>query len=188
MRKLVAPVWFDDPEFYETPYRLESVACRQGVQMWAHSANGAGQRHALVDHLHGTARLARQFAEPFGGGAAAFFAGLAHDAGKASRSWQQGLLRAEAARSRVGVDHKTLGVHLAGARRVGLLQLALHGHHGGLTNSEVVQCDLRDNDDVEDRRRRAEAEGPCVTSFPSYLVPHRSACQEGFSIRWSRSS
>jgi CRISPR-associated endonuclease/helicase Cas3 len=117
--------------------------------MWAHSANAAGHRHALVDHLYGTASLAQQFAEPFGGGDAAFFAGLAHDAGKAWCSWQQGLVRAEAAGGRVGVDHKTLGVHLAGARRAGLLQLVLHGHHGGLTNPEVVRCSLRDNDDAE---------------------------------------
>jgi CRISPR-associated endonuclease/helicase Cas3 len=126
--------------------------------MWAHSANAEGDRHALVDHLHGTARLAQQFAEPFGGGDAAFFAGLAHDAGKASCSWQQGLLRAEADRGRVGVDHKTLGVHLAGGRRAGLLQLVLHGHHGGLTNPDVVLCSLRDNDDAEGRRRRSDAE------------------------------
>jgi CRISPR-associated endonuclease/helicase Cas3 len=45
--------------------------------MWAHSANAAGHRHALVDHLHGTAQLAQQFAEPFGAGEAAFYAGLA---------------------------------------------------------------------------------------------------------------
>jgi CRISPR-associated endonuclease/helicase Cas3 len=92
--------------------------------MWAHSVNVAGFRHALVDHLYGTARLAQRFAEPFGAGDAAFFAGLAHDAGKASCSWQQALLRAEAAHGRVGVDHKTLGVHLAGARQAGLVQLA----------------------------------------------------------------
>jgi hypothetical protein len=46
--------------------------------MWANSANAAGHRHALVDHLYGTARLAQEFAEPFGGGDAAFLAGLAH--------------------------------------------------------------------------------------------------------------
>jgi CRISPR-associated endonuclease/helicase Cas3 len=126
--------------------------------MWEHSANAAGHRHALVDHLHGTAQLARQFAEPFGADEAAFFAGLAHDAGKASVSWQQGLLQAEATGGRVGVDHKTLGVHLAGARGAGLLQLVLHGHHGGLTNPEVVRGSMRDNDDAEGRRRRADAE------------------------------
>jgi CRISPR-associated endonuclease/helicase Cas3 len=126
--------------------------------MWAHSTNQQGHRHSLVDHLYGTARLAQRFAEPFGAGDAAFFAGLAHDAGKASAAWQEGLLRAEAGRGRVGIDHKTLGVQLAGARRAGVLQLALHGHHGGLTNQDTVRGDLRDKDDAAGRQRRADAE------------------------------
>jgi CRISPR-associated endonuclease/helicase Cas3 len=134
--------------------------------MWAHSANAAGHRHTLVDHLHGTAQLAQQFAEPFDAGEAAFYAGLAHDAGKASVSWQQGLLQAEASRGRVGVDHKTLGVRLAGARGAGLLQLVLHGHHGGLTNPEVVRGSLRDHDDAEGRQRRTEAEAALPNLVP----------------------
>jgi CRISPR-associated endonuclease/helicase Cas3 len=148
--------------------------------VWAHSANAAGRRHALVDHLYGTARLAQQFAEPFGGGDAAFFAGLAHDAGKASVSWQQGLLRAEAARGRVGVDHKTLGVHLAGARGAGLLQLVLHGHHGGLTNPEVVRCGLRDHDDAEGRQRRADAEAALHQLVPELFGPSPIPLPQGF--------
>jgi CRISPR-associated endonuclease/helicase Cas3 len=148
--------------------------------MWAHSANAEGNRHALVDHLHGTARLAQQFAEPFGGGDAAFFAGLAHDAGKASCAWQQGLLRAEAAGGRVGVDHKTLGVHLAGARQAGLLQRVLHGHHGGLTNPEVVRCSLRDNDDTDGRQRRTEAEAALRELVPELFDPSPVHLPQGF--------
>jgi CRISPR-associated endonuclease Cas3-HD len=153
--------------------------------MWAHSANEEGNRHALVDHLHGTARrgtarLAQQFAEPFGGGDAAFFAGLAHDAGKASCSWQEGLLRVEADRGRVGVDHKTLGVHLAGARQAGLLQRVLHGHHGGLTNPEVVRCSLRDNDDADGRRRRIEAEAALRELVPELFDPSPVHLPQGF--------
>jgi CRISPR-associated endonuclease/helicase Cas3 len=160
--------------------------------MWAHSANKDGNRHALVDHLHGTAQLAQQFAEPFGGGDAAFFAGLAHDAGKASCSWQQGLLRAEATGGRVGVDHKTLGVHLAGGRQAGLLQLVLHGHHGGLTNPEVVRGSLRDHDDAEGRRRRADAEAALRDLVPELFDPSPVGLPQGFHgpleqeflIRW----
>jgi len=148
--------------------------------MWAHSANAEGTRHALVDHLHGTARLAQQFAEPFGGGDAAFFAGLAHDAGKASCSWQQGLLRAEADRGVVGLDHKTLGVHLAGARQAGLLQRVLHGHHGGLTNPDVVRCSLRDNDDADGRRRRTDAEAALREPVPELFDPLPVGLPQGF--------
>ena len=84
--------------------------------MWAHSSNAAGVRHALAGHLYGTAELAGGFAAAFGAQDAGYFLGLAHDAGKASCSWQEGLTRAEAAGGRVGVDHKTLGVYLAAGR------------------------------------------------------------------------
>src|SRR5436305_15155237 len=101
--------------------------------MWAHSLNAAGVRHALADHLYGTAELAGGFAAAFGARDAGYFLGLAHDAGKASCSWQDGLARAERTGGRVGVDHKTLGVYLADRRGLGIAQFALHGHHGGLT-------------------------------------------------------
>jgi CRISPR-associated endonuclease/helicase Cas3 len=78
------------------------------------------------------------------------------------------------------VDHKTLGVHLAGARRVGLLQLVLHGHHGGLTNSGVVRCDLLDNGDVEGRRRRADAEAALRELVPELFDPSPIRLPGGF--------
>lgn len=134
--------------------------------MWAHSRNARGDRHRLVDHLYGTANLARAFAEPFSGGEAAFFAGLAHDAGKASCEWQAGLIRAEATRGKVGLDHKTLGVELAGARGAGLLQFALHGHHGGLTNRDSVKCSLKENSTEAGLQRRADAEAALRESAP----------------------
>jgi CRISPR-associated endonuclease/helicase Cas3 len=149
--------------------------------MWAHSANTVGDRHLLVDHLYGTAALARRFAEPFGAGDAAYFAGLAHDAGKASCAWQDGLLRAEADGDRVGVDHKTLGVELAGERGVGLLQFALHGHHGGLTNADTVVGSLQDTADRAGRQRRAEAERALRGLLPELFDQSPVALPAGFS-------
>ena len=87
--------------------------------MWAHSLNAAGVRHSLTDHLHGTAELAGGFAAAFGARDAGYFLGLAHDAGKASCSWQEHLAQAEKTGGRVGVDHKTLGVYLADQPRAG---------------------------------------------------------------------
>jgi CRISPR-associated endonuclease/helicase Cas3 len=110
---------------------------------WAHSVNQAGVRHALVDHLRGTAELAARFAEAFGAGDAGQLLGLAHDAGKASCAWQEGLVRAEAEGGRVGLDHKALGVYLAHPR-LPIAQYILHGHHGGLTNREYVGQRLKD--------------------------------------------
>ena len=57
--------------------------------LYAHSANGRAERQLLVDHLRNVAALARERAQPFGGGDLAFLAGLWHDAGKADPEWQR---------------------------------------------------------------------------------------------------
>jgi CRISPR-associated endonuclease/helicase Cas3 len=111
--------------------------------VWAHSVNDAGRRHALGDHLRGTAELAAGFAAPFGGDRVAWWLGLLHDAGKASCAWQDGLVRAEANGGRVGTDHKTLGARLAVARRLGKFALAIEGHHGGLSSPPALSRRLR---------------------------------------------
>jgi CRISPR-associated endonuclease/helicase Cas3 len=126
--------------------------------VWAHSSNAAGVRHSLTDHLYGTAELAREFASAFGAGDAGHFLGLAHDAGKASCTWQEGLARAEKTGGRVGVDHKALGVYLAGRRGLGPAQYALHGHHGGLTSRDYIGRKMREERAGGGEPRRAEAE------------------------------
>jgi CRISPR-associated endonuclease/helicase Cas3 len=126
--------------------------------MWAHSLNAAGVRHSLVDHLRGTAELAGGFAAAFGAREAGYFLGLAHDAGKASCSWQEGLARAEKTGGRVGVDHKTLGVYLAASRGLGIAQFALHGHHGGLTCRDHIGRKMREERADGGEWRHAEAE------------------------------
>jgi CRISPR-associated endonuclease/helicase Cas3 len=78
------------------------------------------------------------------------------------------------------VDQKTLGVHLAGARRAGLLQLVLHGHHGGLTNPEVVRSSLRNNDDAKGRRRRTDAEAAIRELVPELFDPSPVGLPHGF--------
>ena len=93
----------------------------------AHSANDAGHYHKLEDHLHGVATLAREFAEPFGGGEVAYYAGLWHDLGKFNPSFQRYLA---GERSR-GPDHKAAGTKLA-CQFFGRLGLLVQGHHGGL--------------------------------------------------------
>jgi len=125
--------------------------------MWAHSANAAGVRHGLVDHLEGTAALAERFASAFGAGPAGRFVGLAHDVGKASCEWQERLLRVEPTGGPVGFEHKSLGVELAQRRRAGHLDLVLHGHHGGLTSPAFVSAKVKDAPPAEvTARRQAE--------------------------------
>ncbi|WP_181445256.1 CRISPR-associated helicase Cas3' [Micromonospora endophytica] len=105
--------------------------------LWAHSASG-GERHRLEDHLRDTARLARSFAEPFGMGDLAWWAGLVHDGGKAWCAWQEKLLKVEPSGKRVGLDHKSFGVHLAERHGLEPVMWAVAGHHGGLTSRKEV--------------------------------------------------
>jgi len=110
-----------------------------------------------VDHLRETARLARLFAAPFGGGQLAWWLGLLHDAGKASCAWQDGLSRAEARKGRVGLDHKSLGAQLALGRDLGKFALAIDGHHGGLGTPKALAARLADLDDAT-REQNVDAE------------------------------
>ena len=110
----------------------------QTLPLYAHSANGQGERHLLVDHLRNVARLARSFAEPFGADDLAFLAGLWHDVGKADPIWQQRLIEAESGkRSRIGIDHKCAGVLLAEEIDQWLIGLLIHAHHGGLKRPQA---------------------------------------------------
>ncbi|MFF2922490.1 hypothetical protein ACFVTP_08755 [Streptomyces celluloflavus] len=85
-----------------------------------------------MDHLRGSAVLARRFGGVFGAGELAGFLALVHDVGKGCCAWQEGLLwRAEAAGLSVGVAHKGAGVRLA-ARFAGRpFAAVVQGHHGG---------------------------------------------------------
>jgi CRISPR-associated endonuclease/helicase Cas3 len=148
------------------------------MELWAHSTNRRGDRHSLVEHLRGTAELAARFAEPFGGGELAYWLGLSHDCGKASRSWQDGLLVAEGTGRRVGVDHKSLAVRLA--LDAGAVEAAyvLHGHHGGLVNRAALRACMDDNGTPSGRERWAQAEAALRAVLPEIFgapprVPER---------------
>lgn len=145
--------------------------------VWAHSANNAGLRHALIDHLRGTADLASQFASSFGGDDVAWWLGLLHDLGKASCSWQEGLIRAETEGRPVGIDHKSLGAIVALERGLGRFALAIDGHHGGLTSPKALKERLagldhagkQRNIDAERTVRRLlpELAGSCPVRMPA---------------------
>lgn len=120
------------------------------ASIWAHSpAPGTNVWHSLEDHLRGTAELARRFAEPFGGGELAYWFGLLHDCGKASRAWQERLAEVAATGGKVGIDHKTLGTRIAYERGLGGFALGIFGHHGGLLDRGTFKKDfskrLREN-------------------------------------------
>jgi len=124
--------------------------------MWAHSVNSNGVRHELQEHLRSVAALAGEFAAPFGISDLAWWSGLVHDGGKAWCAWQDKLLRVEAAKGRVGLDHKSYGVHLAHAHGLKPVEWVVAGHHGGLTSAGEVE-ELREPADEDDERLRAAA-------------------------------
>lgn len=107
---------------------------------YAHSPiHSAHPWHELKQHLDATAKLASQFAKPFGAQQAAALAGLLHDLGKYSASFQA---RLRGASQRVdhataGAQHvKALTAHAGPAdQTIGwLISYAIAGHHAGLSD------------------------------------------------------
>lgn len=128
---------------------------------YAHSANSAGQRHDLVDHLTAVAHLARSFAEAWGGGDAAYYAGLWHDLGKFHPDWQTYLLASErdpGAKVK-GPAHSHVGALLAAECSLEPLAFPVAGHHSGLPDHETLRNRLRAGGDIAfpDGRRAREA-------------------------------
>lgn len=149
---------------------------------YAHTpnANGHGRWHSLADHLQGVARLAQQFAIPFGGGAIAHWLGLVHDIGKCSDEFQQYLLQchdeqmAGEARRRNGPDHSSAGAWLC----LHILQQSLSaavvaGHHGGLPSRERLHQRLvgRDEDYIKKIISKAIAELPEMDDLDEVRYP-----------------
>ena len=89
--------------------------------------NNRGQ--TVKEHLEGTARLARKFAESFGNGDWGYCCGILHDVGKYSEAFQERIRG-----SGRPVDHATAGAQLC-LEKGGLYQFisyCIAGHHAGL--------------------------------------------------------
>ncbi|WP_214107289.1 CRISPR-associated helicase Cas3' [Acrocarpospora catenulata] len=139
---------------------------------WAHSVNAFGTRHALIDHLRGTAELGASFAEPFGAGRIAWWLGALHDAGKVSCAWQQRLLEVEGTGKPVGLDHKRLGAHLAAERGLGRFAMAIQGHHGGLTSPTELRNWLAQST-AKEAAALAQAGEAFTELLPELALPER---------------
>ncbi len=109
---------------------------------YAHSTDSADKSEwqSLGVHLQNVASLASGFAAVFGAGDWGRFAGLLHDAGKATAAFQR---RLEGSAERV--DHSTFGARLA-REKAGplglLLSYAIAGHHGGLPDGGLQETQL----------------------------------------------
>lgn len=89
----------------------------------------------LINHLEGVAKMASDFAEPFGGEKMAYLAGMLHDIGKYSPEFQR---RLEGSPEKV--DHTSAGaqeaVRMFGDRWGRMLAYLIVGHHGGIPDWE----------------------------------------------------
>ncbi|MCT2590543.1 CRISPR-associated endonuclease Cas3'' [Streptomyces sp. N2-109] len=103
----------------------------------------SGSRHALEDHLRGSAALARGFGQVFGAGELAGYLALIHDVGKGTCSWRDKLLHVEGqGGGRVGIPHKHAGTVLADRYTQLAFGAVVFGHHGGLPGMEKLKSEL----------------------------------------------
>lgn len=148
--------------------------------VYAHSRNSRGIRHGLPQHLTDVAAKARSYADKFGAGELAYWAGIWHDVGKFHPAFQQYLLDCEAApkTKRRGPDHKRAGATLA-AKRLAPLALLIQGHHGGLLAREQLTSWLTESSfqtAISSAVALARAElGTNLEPQVSPASPHRAA-------------
>ena len=93
----------------------------------AHQTEDKTRTQSILEHLQGTAALAQIVVSAFGAEEQAQLAGLLHDIGKYSETFQK-RLQGEAA----AVDHSTAVAKEAFARRQLEAAFAIAGHHAGM--------------------------------------------------------
>ena len=115
-----------------------------------------GRCQTVRAHLEGTARLAAQFAAPFGAAADAALAGGLHDIGKCTQGFQNRL------QGGAIVDHATAGAQEAFRRQNLPVALAIAGHHGGIPDVGA-QCDGAEEATLFGRMKREVPLDACWT-------------------------
>jgi len=141
---------------------------------YAHTPNAQGQWHDLVAHLRATAATARAFAERFGAGELAYYAGLCHDLGKFHPQFQQYLQACAMGQRARRQPHAVFGAQYV-ASHCHLLAFVIEGHHGGMRDKIDLKTRLQPDPALEEIRRRAQAELPELTqqpSLPTHLPPN----------------
>lgn len=101
----------------------------RGIKMYySRSKNQKGEKEELSAHLELVSSLAGEFAKVFGEQAAGEWCGLYHDAGKASKRFQNVLEQKEH-----GINHESAGAYiLERGIRSRLLAVVVYAHHKGL--------------------------------------------------------
>ena len=163
-----------------------------------------GRTHLLIEHLQEVAALARTFAARFDAGDWGYLAGLWHDLGKYSSSFQKRIKEAHgiAAHLEEGAeasrDHSTAGaIHaaskLGGADKLGVLGryigAAIAGHHSGLPDWAGFMDRLASQEklnlyDESVRRGGHQILDVPLPKKPQYQVPPKQ--QKRFLDIWTR--
>jgi CRISPR-associated endonuclease/helicase Cas3 len=158
---------------------------------YAHSANGDGIPHDLVELLKSVAEQAARFAEKFAAADMAYWAGLWHDLGKFHPDFQAYLANPMARR---GPDHSSAGAVLA-EKSFSPLAFLVAGHHGGLPALTELKLRVREKvkapaiNQALDLARQAinsiEPTSPLETQLPAFLqgTSQKKPGQEGFKRR-----
>ena len=109
------------------------------VPLYAHTPGPSGIWHLLGEHLQAVAELAEERAAAFGAADLAWWAGILHDAGKASEQFQAylRLCHQQPDRKHPTVDHKGAGF-LRALTVCEPLALLIQGHHGGLNDAKTI--------------------------------------------------
>jgi len=131
---------------------------------YAHTPNPQGQWHLLTDHLRQTAERARAFAERFGAGEWAYYAGLCHDVGKFHPKFQQYLQKAAVGQAAPKHPHAIYGAKLIESAN-NLLAFPIAGHHSGMPDASDLKARLQNCQDLSSILQVAQAQLPELTSL-----------------------
>lgn len=121
----------------------------------AHTPNGDGEWHELVDHLASVGAMAEAFACRFGAGTWARLAGLWHDLGKANPAFREYLVAATDGRRLPSPGHSSAGAAVAADVGLEPLAFVIAGHHSGLlSKTRLIERleEVRDTAGVREAR------------------------------------
>lgn len=116
---------------------------------YAHTTNGSGEWLRLDAHSRRVGELAAKFAADFDASCLARLAGLLHDIGKSSESFQAYLqscskdsLSEDLLQPKYPVGHSIHGARYADERGLPILPMILYGHHSGLSDLLALRSRL----------------------------------------------
>ena len=157
------------------------------MEYYAHISEDSLRRQTVEEHLRGTAKLCRTFAEAFDAGPQGELAGGTHDEGKCTAGFQDRLLHGGPR-----VDHSSAGALLCCQREDLFSAVCVAGHHTGLPDVGNAKTDRSSDNTFWGRMARAREgkylekcgeSGVELPPKPRSVPPVRSALQCSF---WTR--